>query len=255
MQKFNGTLRGTRSLAVSAALALASAAFGGITGDPLTVTATSSAGTASFSLNILDGSWNGDNTVWTYNGPVGQVVQMIDPGNLNVVAELDLGGFSVSFVFDPEVNVNFTATAGVAATAFSFSSALLSFPSIPGATATASAGWTLQDRNGNGATMTGSLNAASAGYRADYNGLVPAGTQYAAALASLNAPAFGNNNSNANFGPDLIGTVSSMSAAWGFTLSARDAATGTSSFVIAPAPGTVAALGMLGLATLGRRRR
>lgn len=252
MSKINGT---ARLWAVGAAFALASAAFGGITGNPLTITATSAEGTASFTLNVLDGSWSNNNTTWTYNGPTGQTIPLIDSSNNNTIAELEMGDLDIQFVFDPEVNLNFTAVAGASATTFTFSSALLSFPTLTGATATASAGITLQDRNGNGATFTGTQNGNTASYRADYNGLVPGGTQYAAALGLLTATPGGNNSASANFGPSPIASISDMSSRWGFTLSARDAATGTSSYVVVPAPGVAAMLGLAGLVSVSRRRR
>lgn len=251
MQKFSGTLRGARILAVGAAFALASAAFGGLTGNPLTITATSSAGTASFSLSTLDGSWSNGNTTWTYNGPAGQEFAMVDQSNGAEVARLEMGSFAIQFVFDPEVHLNFGVVAGASNTTFNISSALLSFPTIPGATAVASAGVTASDRNGNGVTWTG-LQPGALGYRADFNGA----SNYAMGIAPLTqVGAFGNVTDSVNFPITNLGSVSNMSSNWNFTLSARDAAEGTSSYVIVPAPAGVAALGLLGVFGAARRRR
>lgn len=251
MSKINGT---ARLWAVGAAFALASAAFGGITGNPLTITATSAEGTGSFNLNVLDGSWSNNNTTWTYNGPVGQVIPLVDGSNGNTIAELEMGSFAIQFVFDPEVHLNFGVVAGASATTFNISSALLSFPSIANATATASAGVTASDRNGNGVTWTGLHG--GLGYKADYNGLVPTGTNFGTGVAVVSTIApFGNAVGSANFPSANIGTVSDMSANWNFTLSARDAAEGTSAYVIVPSPAGVAVLGLVGLAGAARRRR
>lgn len=251
MQKFNGTLRGARMLAVGAAFSLASAAFAGITGNPLTITATSSAGTASFSLAVLDGSWSNNNTTWTYNGPVGQVISLVDSSNSAHVADLEMGNFVIQFVFDPQVNLNFGVVAGAVDTTFSISSAVLSFPSIPNATAEASAGVTASDRNGTGVTWTG-LHAGGNGYRADYNGA----TNYATGVTVVSTVApFGNATGSANFPITNIGATSDMSANWNFTLSARDAAQGTSTYTIIPAPAAAMAMGVLGLVGSARRRR
>lgn len=251
MQKFNGTLRGARMLAVGAALSLASAAFAGITGNPLTITATSSAGTASFSLAVLDGSWSNNNTTWTYNGPSGQIISMMDATTHVEVAQLEMGSFAIQFVFDPQVNLNFGVVAGASDTTFNISSAVLSFPSIANATAEASAGVTASDRNGNGVTWTG-LQAGGLGYRADYNGA----NNYATGVSVVSTVApFGNATGSANFPITNIGTASDMSANWNFTLSARDAAQGTSTYTIVPAPAGALAFGVLGMVGAARRRR
>jgi uncharacterized protein (TIGR03382 family) len=237
--------------AVGAALTLASAAFGGITGNPLTITATSGAGTASFALDILDGSWSNNNTTWTYNGPTGQTVSMVDGTNGQTIADLEMGSFAIQFVFDPQINLNFGVVAGAANTTFSISSALLSFPTIAGATAQASAGVTASDRNGGGVTWTG-LHAGALGYKADYNGA----SNYATGVAVVSTVApFGNATGSASFPVTNIGSVSDMSANWNFTLSARDAAQGTSTYIIVPSPAGALAFGVLGLAGAARRRR
>lgn len=251
MQKLNGTLRGARMWAVGAAFTLASAAFGGITGNPLTITATSSAGTASFALNVLDGSWSNNNTTWTYNGPTGQVISMVDPTTSTEIAQLEMGSFAIQFVFDPQIDLNFGVVAGASNTTFNISSALLSFPTFPNATAQASAGVTASDRNGNGVTWTG-LHAGALGYRADYNGATNFAT--GVSVVSTIAP-FGNATGSASFPVTNIGSVSDMSANWNFTLSARDAAQGTSTYIIVPAPAGALAFGVLGLAGAARRRR
>lgn len=246
MQKFNA-----RMLAIGAAISLASAAFAGITGSPLTITATSSAGTASFALNILDGSWSNNNTTWTYNGPTGQVISMVDLATSTEVAQLEMGSFAIQFVFDPQINLNFGVVAGASATTFSINSALLSFPTIPGATAVASAGVTASDRNANGVTWTG-LHAGGLGYKADYN----SGSNYATGVSAVSTIApFGNATGNQNFPLTNIGSTSNMSANWNFTLSALDAAEGTSTYTIVPAPAGAMVLGVMGLAGAVRRRR
>jgi hypothetical protein len=252
MHQIKGFVRRGRLVAAGAALSLASAAFGGITGDPLVITASNDAGTASFALNVLDGSWSNNNTTWTYNGPTGQVISMVDPTNSQEVARLEMGGFVIQFVFDPEIMLNFGVVAGSSATTFNISSAVLSFPAIAGATAQASAGVTASDRNGNGVTWTG-LHAGALGYKADYNG---GATNFGTGVAVVSTvSAFGNATGSANFPVAPIGIVADMQANWNFTLSARDAAEGTSHYVIVPTPAGALALGLMGVLGCARRRR
>lgn len=249
MQKFIVALRaGT----IVSALALAATAQAGLTGNPLTITATNANGSAIHTFAEIDGSWSNNNTVWTLNGLPGQIIEMRDTTNNQLIAELEMTNFAVQFVFDPQIDLNFGVVAGAADTNFHIASALLSFPAIFGATAEANASVTVTDRFNNGATYTG-LHGGN-GYRADYNGLVPGGTNFGT-LVSTYAFTGGTLTNGGSIGTTPVGgSISDMSAVWDFTLSARDSAQGTSSYIIVPAPGA-AAIGLLGLGLVGRRRR
>lgn len=239
-----------------AAVAMTSMAQAGITGDPLTITATRGSFTSTFTLGLNDGSWNTDQSVWTYNGVSGQTIQMRDtrPGMGNaLVAELDMTFFAVQFVSDPQVNLNFNTTNPDANNPLNVTvtSALLTFPAISNALATASSGLTLRDRGGVGvgATATGNQPGGNT-YHSEYNG----GTTFANLVPGFSVPTFTQQTQNGSVGSTPIGTVSSMQAQWAFTLSPFDAATGTSTYVVTPTPGALALLGLGGLVA-GRRRR
>lgn len=236
------------------AMAFASVANATIVGDPLTITATRGSFQATFVLGINDGSWNTDQSVWTYNGVSGQTVQMRDTrsgmGN-ELVAELDMTFFAIQFVSDPQVNLNFNVSnsSTTLPASFTVNSALLGFSSISGALATASSSVTLRDRNANGATITGNQPGANI-YHSEYN----IGTTFANLVPTFSTPS-GSLASSGSVGTTSIGTVTSMSSQWAFTLSPFDAATGTSTYVITPAPAAAALLGLAGLGLGGRRRR
>lgn len=157
---------------------------------------------------------------------------------------------------DPVVNLHFSVQAGPTPTRFTKTSSLLSFAEIPDARARASAGITVTDVDGDGASVVGQMPGDKV-YSANYNvttnfaylisGPVAAG-QYATVTAS----------EAKNWTP--IGSASSMIASFDFVLSPNDIASGTSVFVVeaVPEPGALAGLaaGLVGLvgARLLRRK-
>jgi hypothetical protein len=117
-----------------------------------------------------------------------------------------------------------------------------------------------QDFGGNGFSLA---PFGPAGYQAFYNGAAAGtGSVFAAHHASaLTAPAFDGNSATANTpGPSnefgAVGaSVSSISASFGFTLGNFNTASGTSVFeVLIPTPGSMALLGLGGIAAIRRRR-
>jgi hypothetical protein len=236
-------------LAVAFLGAAASLAQADLNGHPLVVTATTSTGlTSTWNLTETMGQFHGPD--WHFNSSSGWSYNFWSQGQLLGT----ISNLNVSIIADPQVNVSFTATAGVVDTSFTFSSTLLSFPAFAGGTAQASAGITVADLNGNGVTLTGN-NPGGFAYRADYNGVVPTGTNYASFFPSVTGDPSSGNSVSANLGPTFIpASVGDMSARFAFTLSAGDLASGTSNFEIVPAPAGAVALG-LGLLGVSRRRR
>jgi hypothetical protein len=244
------TFNGPRAVLAAALMGVAASfAHADLNGNPLVVTATTSTGlTATWNLTPEMGQFHGPD--WHFNSSTSWTYNFWSQGQL-------LGSISnlrVSIIADPQVNVSFTATAGLVDTNFTFSSTLLSFPAFAGGTAQASAGITVADLNGNGVTLTGN-NPGGFAYRADYNGNVPGGTNYASFFPSVTGDPSSGNSVSANLGPTFIpASVGDMSARFAFTLSAGDLASGTSNFEIVPAPAGSVALG-LGLLGVARRRR
>lgn len=164
---------------------------------------------------------------------------------------------SVTVFADPVINMNFNVQASNQNTIFSVESGLLSFPEIQGAMGAASAGVTVTDVNGNGATLSPD---GPSMYLAHYNGEIPNGTLFTPLLTNpLSAGAFQSNATSEEYPGGgnyaAIGDpVVSMSAAWTFTLTALDLASGTSTFVIILSPAGAVLLGLAGLAASRRRR-
>jgi hypothetical protein len=225
--------------------ALATSAQGGITDPCLDITASSSLGTATLRIRESMGEWRGD----TWSMLAGESIQLVDTTTGQRIAEIR--ELFVEFIEDPQVTVNFTAVAGPVVTAFSFSSGVLSFPTINPSTALATAGVTVTDNDSDGAVFTGTMG--GDGFRALYNDTVVFDTL----LATYAVPAddsLTQNERSPGSGQTAIGSTFNMSSNWDFTLSANDQVGGTSLFRIVPAPGAVALFGLAGL-TAARRRR
>lgn len=248
-----------RALFVLVALSGAATAHAGIVGKALTVTSRSETGaSASWSLDVSSGTWSNtkDGPAWSWVAPVGWSRSFVGAAgeDLGKIESTELQPFSVTFIEDPVVAINFTAIAGALPTNFTFSSGLLVFAPIAAPLATASAGVTVTDRNGNGATLTGGYLDGSA-HKAAYNGLVPGGTNFASFNLNTATGAFGTQVTTAGTGPLApIGPAFDMSSEFSFTLSANDSVGGTSVFAIIPTPGSLALIGATGL-VLSRRRR
>ena len=209
------------------------------------VDAFSDAGAGSFAVSWDDGTWEG--TTWTYEltSSVDLGAGMIEDATIVVSHSQRSGGQTVS--------LNFNVAAGGANTVFDISSGLAG---VGYATAfgRASAAVSVTDTTGNGATLSpdgGSM------YTAFYNGAP--GSSFAGLLGSnVSAGAFSTMTASGEFpgggGYAAIGgAVADISAQWTFAVSALDLAAGTSVFTVVPAPGSVALLGLAGLAI--RRRR
>jgi len=190
-----------------------------------------------------------DGTV-IWNSQVGY--DLVDPDNGNTIATLSNG--SATIIDDPVLGLSFTLVGGAEDTNVEVTSALLGV-GFGNAEGRASAGITLTDSDGDGASVSG-----DSVYAADYNGMVPDGTNFATLLGDLSAGNFGTATADdefpagdGNFSP-IAGFVEDMSSQFAFTLSANDQVGVTSVYVITPAPAGAALLGFAGLAAFRRRR-
>jgi hypothetical protein len=155
---------------------------------------------------------------------------------------------------DPEVGVEFGVRAGGSTTTFNILSDVVSFDQLVNPKAYASAGVTLTDRPAvSGATITG-LFPDGKTHQARYNG----SSVFANLVNGFAIPSGTVTNSEENgneFGMITINnTLTSIESEFYFNLSARDSASGTSTFVVVPEPATIALLG-LGALSLIRRKR
>lgn len=258
MSHMTTNTRSATLLVAGAALALgASVAQAGITDPGLTFTATNAGGTGSITVPLANGApLPGGGWQWVLVGPP---INIVAPSN-EILGTLTQGSITMNDT-GGLVASSFAVTAGNSNTNFQIASALVSFSGLGNPQARASAGITVTDNTGNGASVVGNLAGGSV-YGAHYNGMAPGGTTFASLIAGgvIEPSAFGSESSNQSFPAapgafsTIIGAVGSMSTMWDFTVTAGDQASGTSVFVLIPAPSGLAALGVAGL-VMGRRRR
>lgn len=231
-------------LVAAAALFTAPVAMGSIVGDPLLLTASSSLGTATFLVQLQDGTYNPTTGDFSYS--LGSPVQLMDDSSGRLIGTLT--GLTVGFVGDPQVSIGFSVMSGAAPTSFTIASGLNMFAAMANPTASGVASMTLTDNNSNGATLTGDA-APGFSYAARFNG----GSTYLNRVADL-AAGTGQTVNDTGFLTGFIpGMVTDQSARYAFTLSADDTASGTSVYTLTPAPGGLVLIGLAG-AALARRR-
>lgn len=235
----------------------ASLAHAGYSDPAIIFTATNLTGTGTISINLAAGAaLPGGGWQWSLAGPPvaitnggGALIGMITSGTVTMQ---DSGGL---------VATSFAVTAGNSATNFQISSGEVFLPVKFNPQGRASSGLTVTDNTGNGASVTGNRPGGTA-FSAHYNGLAPAGTAFSNLIAGpLSEPnAFGSESTSQSFPvapgvfAPIVANVTSISSLWDFTVTANDQASGTSVFVLVPAPASLALMGMGGLIT-GRRRR
>jgi hypothetical protein len=216
----------------------------------LTITASTGRAEGTLEISQSDGQWDGDNFFWSVDHPL----DICAPDG-SVIGQF--GPASVAFYADPQVYLGFSIQATDSATAFTLTSALLSFPTMPSALARADAAFTLQDFMGFGATLVGAGPGGGA-YLTQYNGYVPGGTTFGEGIPFMQVlpPAI---LTTANYASDPlgqflpIGSASDMSSQIAFTLSPFAFASGSANYeIIIPEP-TALLLMVAGLMVARRR--
>lgn len=230
-------------LGISALVCSTAASFADVSDIIFRIDVSNASGSGFYEATLDDADYNPDLNMWTWSDaaiPItddnGDLIAMLDSANTSIIA-------------DPVISLGFALTAGGADTAVTISSALLSFPTIDPADASASVGVTATDVDGNTASVTGGGPDGGI-YRALYNG----STEFAELITSVSvADPFDSMSEDAETGLIAVGEpVSSMSAEFSFTLSANDATSATSVFAVIPEPASLLLLVTIGAFT--RRR-
>ena len=249
-------------------LLVASTAMAGMTDVAVQITARAGGDEATVQIQQRMGrvlvSLEGEALGWSFHTRHGGI--SLDAPNGTHLGTVDL---DATILGDPEVNLNFAVQAGSQDTEFYIASQLLTFPTITNGEAQASAAFELSDGNWplNGATLTGIGDPSGVGgaYLAQYNGwagdpMGPAGTTFAEDILSMQTDpgqweatvdqSFNYPNSGWVAVPGSVGSISSLIS---FELTANDAASGTSRFVIVPEPSAAALIALLGFVAARRR--
>jgi MYXO-CTERM domain-containing protein len=234
---------GVRAIGAGLAALTSAAAYAGTISDPvISIHASSSLGAGTLNIPYDASHYNSTTHIYTWSMP--SETDIMSDNGMIIASVSQLSTFIMN---DPVVNVGFVLTAGAANTTLSIQSATLTFTALPSASGQASAQIGATDTDGNGASITGGFGG-NLGYRASTN----VGT-FATLVSGFNVGMFGSSNQNGNQPVTPIGTVSSMSSEFNFTVSANDSASGTSVFVVTPEPASLALLALGGLAFLRRR--
>ncbi|GIK19903.1 MAG: PEP-CTERM sorting domain-containing protein [Leptolyngbya sp. PLA2] len=233
-------------------LALAAPALADISNPPLIFKATSSLGEATYKVSLEDGEWVSEDA-WFWMLP--SAIDFVDPNNGSLIARLVQGSSYIEH--DPVLSGGFSVQAGAVDTTFTITIGSLGFPTISNPFARASAGMTVTDGDGNGASVKGLMPGGTM-YHTSYN----FGTAFASLISGplVEPDAWGTNSDSDEYPAGagnfiaLGGPASEMFAEWKFTLTANDSAAGTGVFVVIPAPGVLALVGT-GLGFVATRRR
>ncbi len=243
-------------LALSAAAVAAGSASADISDPGLIIEASNALGSGVYQVFLSNGNWSKNDKghdVWSWTSPV-EGYDIFDD-NFNVVAHVDF--MQCEMVSDPQVTVNFNVSSTSMTTNFNITTGLLSFPAgiNSGAIGRATAGVTITDNDGDGATLSG--NFGGAGYRSTYNGAPIFSDLLSGGLVAAPDDSASMSQNTAGY-PGYIpiaGAVNSMQARFGFQLSPNDSASGTSFYEIIPSPAGVLAFAAAGLLGAARRRR
>ena len=242
-------MKTTRFVGAVSALAIGSAAHASMIGPIFTIQATSRLGTSTMTVDqsmLQEQAGRSGAMEWVLDHPVEFI------GNYGAeIATLSTASFLI--VGAETVSLQYSVTSGALLTTFTVTSALNSFATIDPAEATASAGISITDLDGDGADIFGEFPSGS--YQARYNG----GTIFDTLISDFSAGPYASSTSNESTGAfAMVGAVDDMQTEFHFSLSANDQAAGTSIFVVqpkVPTPGAGAlAFGAFALGMQRRRR-
>jgi hypothetical protein len=241
----------TRSALIVASLACAAIAVADEQKVIEFMVANESGAHGSFDVIFDPGKWQGgqyswsldtDHEIWSTDGKT--LLATLQKGSRENGTWIELfdgqGGRA-----NPTINLGFAMQAGSEKTTFTVRSALLKFGPFGSAQARASAAFSVTDGlDGDGGLLEGlGRGQGGGGYLAQYNGFVPAGTDFAQLIDRLAIPADGSDSKSEAKGPGFtfepIGYAEDMSAQVSFTITKNDLASGTSLYEIAPEPASL----------------
>jgi hypothetical protein len=207
-----------------------------------TIKAESAGGTAELEVYGPDFVTKDNTLSWTLSEPV----SLVDKQSGKIIGAI--AEASANFYADPVVNLNFVVSTGGSLVNFTVTSAHLSIPQIYDAVGRASMALTITDNSGDGATLGGN-HAGNKAFRAFVNDVssIPAtGTVFATLGSDIStATPYGSSTDNEAFpltdgfsteiqDTSVLGSVSSMSSEFSFSVDAGSSASGTSTFAIQP---------------------
>jgi hypothetical protein len=210
-----------------------------VTGN-IIVTATDDRGSDTKTFNITGETGSDGKFVWE----LAQGVTILDGA---------IESLKLTTNIDPEAGTEFGVRAGNSTTTFNIFSDVVVFDPMTNPDASASAGITLTDRAGStpGATVTGLFDGGKIN-QARYNGA----TAFANLVDtfSVTGNTLTHSESKPLSGSQIINdTLTSIESDFSFTLTAKDAAAGTSDFSVTPEPTTICLLGLGALGLLRKR--